>query len=144
MLPWFSRAHKMSSFLSFVQNASQQLKFLSQQTLLSVQNRATMWFLFTPFAHCPCLEAWGLKGPSNLHFPPGRYLFISVPLNTHGEAGQPWGQEWHENAGVSILTLSQASFQALSISTSLLLPAHFSVIPPLVFPSHFHLVLLLH
>lgn len=89
---------------------------------------------------------WAWKGPSALHSPPGRWLSISVPLNAHGEAGQPWDQERHENAGVGILTLSQASFQALPICASLhmLLAAPFSMIPPLVFPSHFHLVLLLH
>lgn len=89
---------------------------------------------------------WAWKWPSTLHFPPGRCLFISVPLNAHVEAGQPWGQEPHENASMDILTLSQASFQALPICTSLhmLLAAHFSVIWPLIFPSHFHLVLLLH
>lgn len=80
MLPWFSRTHKMSSFL-WSKMYTRQLKFSSQKTLLSVQNRAMVWFSLMPCAYFSCLEELGLNGTSILHSPRGRCLSILVSLN---------------------------------------------------------------
>lgn len=92
----------------------QRLKFSSQKTLLSVQNRATgelcvfLWHLFVA-----CRPwAWEVPVVSILH-QAGVFPFQS--LYVCGEGALPWDQEPHKNAGLSLVILSQESFRGLPL-----------------------------
>lgn len=91
MLPWFSRIHKMSGFLSFVQRVC--------PAWLSVEDSAVTWLHCFPFAPFPCLKALGLKGHEYPSFSRRQISFHGRPFTSCAEATQPWDQPPHESAG---------------------------------------------
>ena len=122
---------------------TQQLKFSSQKTLLSVQNRAMVWFLLMPHAYFSCLEVLGLNGTSILHSPRGRCLSILVSVNACGEGAYLWDQGPKMLVWASESFLKKASEVCPSTALSVLLSAHFYITWPLSFPSRLYSALLL-
>ena len=122
---------------------TQQLKFSSQKTLLSVQNRPLMWFLVLPFAYFSCLEALGLKVTNIPHSPQSRCLSMLVSLDTCGEGGKLWDQGPKMRVWASYSFLKNVSYVCPSAAVSTLLAARFYISGPLSFSSHLYSVLLL-
>lgn len=92
MLPWLSRTHTMSGFLSFVQNVYPKIEVLIPKDIAissgESSNQVSVYSFCTFFL---VLRHWAWKGTSILHSPWGRCLSISVPLNACGEVAHLWG-----------------------------------------------------